>query len=110
VEECIGSDAAFGVTLGDIVANDPELFDEVAASIGQAGIPWYYIFGNHDNDHDARGNDGADNTFVKNFGPSSYAFEFGEVVFIGLNNIDYKNKEGIKVIFLMISSNLLKIT
>ncbi len=96
VEECIGSDAAFGVTLGDITADQPELFDEVAASIGQAGIPWYYIFGNHDHDHDARGNEGADNTFVKNFGPSTYAFEFGQVVFISLNNIDYKKEGGYK--------------
>lgn len=96
VEECIGTDAAFGVTLGDITANEPELFDEVAASIGQAGIPWYYIFGNHDHDHDAKGNDGADNTFVKNFGPSTYAFEFGQVAFISLNNIDYKKEGGYK--------------
>lgn len=96
VEECIGSDAAFGVVLGDITANEPELFDEVAASIGQAGIPWYYIFGNHDHDHDAKGNEGADKTFVRNFGPSSYAFEVGQVVFISLNNIDYKKEGGYK--------------
>lgn len=94
VEECIGSDAAFGITLGDIVANEPWLFDEVAASIGQAGVPWYYVFGNHDHDHDVKGNEGADLTFVQNFGPSSYAFEVGEVAFITLNNIDYKKEGG----------------
>jgi hypothetical protein len=43
VEELIGSDAAFGVTLGDIVADDPNLFAEVSQGIGQIGIPWYNI-------------------------------------------------------------------
>ncbi|MCK5702454.1 MAG: metallophosphoesterase, partial [Cyclobacteriaceae bacterium] len=96
VEECIGSDAAFGVALGDIVADDPNLFDEIAAGIGQIGIPWYYVFGNHDHDKIAKANDGVDKTFVKNFGPSSYAFEFGEVAFISLNDVYYKELGGYK--------------
>ncbi len=99
VEECIGSDAAFGVALGDMVADDPGLFDEISASIGKIGIPWYYVFGNHDHDKDASGNDGADDTFVRNFGPSSYAFEFGKVAFISLNNVDYKKEGGYKAHF-----------
>jgi hypothetical protein len=96
VEECIGSSAAFGVTLGDIVADDPELFDEIAESIGKIGIPWYYVFGNHDHDKDAKGNDGADKTFKKNFGPSTYAYEVGKVSFIAFNNINYKETGGYK--------------
>jgi hypothetical protein len=90
VEELIGADAAFGVSLGDIVADDPELMDDVAAGIGQIGIPWYNIFGNHDNDRQAKTNDERDETFKKFFGPSTYAFEYGEVAFIGLNNIFFK--------------------
>jgi len=96
VEECIGSSAAFGVALGDIVADDPELFDEVSAAIGQIGIPWYYVFGNHDHDKGALANVGADATFVKNFGPSTYAFEVGKVSFIAFNNVFYKETGGYK--------------
>jgi DNA repair exonuclease SbcCD nuclease subunit len=87
VEECIGTDAAFGVSLGDIVADDPNLFAEVSQGIGQIGIPWYNIFGNHDNDRDAKSNGDRDATFNRFFGPSTYAFEYGRVAFIGLNNI-----------------------
>ena len=58
VEECIGTEARFGVALGDIVADDPELFDEISAGIGQIGVPWYYIFGNHDHDKGVTGNEG----------------------------------------------------
>ena len=90
VEELIGSKAVFGVTLGDIVADDPELMDDVAAGIAQIGIPWYNIIGNHDNDRDAKTNDDRDNTFEKFFGPSTYAFEYADVVFIGLNDIFFK--------------------
>jgi hypothetical protein len=93
VEECMGTDAAFGVSLGDIVADDPGLFAEVSQGIGQIGIPWYNIFGNHDHDRDERRNENKDKTFRKFFGPPTYAFEYGQVAFIGLNNV-YFNKAG----------------
>ncbi len=99
VEECIGSKAKFGVVLGDIVADDPGLFDEISASIAQIGIPWYYVFGNHDYDRDAKGNAGAEDTFFKNFGPSTYAYEFGQVAFISINDVFYKEKGGYKGYF-----------
>src|SRR5690606_18923289 len=93
VEECMGTDASFGVSLGDIVADDPGLFAEVSQGIGQIGIPWYNIFGNHDHDRNESENIYKDKTFRSHFGPSTYAFEYGQVVFIGLNNI-YFNPGG----------------
>jgi hypothetical protein len=93
VEELISTDASFGVSLGDIVADDPELMDDVAAGIGQIGIPWYNIMGNHDSDRNAKTNEERDDTFEMFFGPSTYAFEYGQVVFIGLNDI-YFNPDG----------------
>ncbi len=93
VEEIIGHDAAFGVVLGDIVADDPALFHEVGQSFGQTGFPWYYVFGNHDNDRAATVNIDRDYTFRQHFGPSTYAFEYGQVSFIVLNNV-YFNPDG----------------
>ncbi len=90
VDELIGTDAAFGVSLGDVVADEPEMMDDVAAGIAQIEIPWYNIFGNHDSDREAKTNNERDDTFEKFFGPSTYAFEYGEVVFIGLNDIYFK--------------------
>ncbi|MCK3682824.1 calcineurin-like phosphoesterase C-terminal domain-containing protein [Maribellus sp. YY47] len=90
VEELIGTDAWFGVSLGDMVADDPEMLDDISEGIAQIGIPWYNIFGNHDNDRDALSNDDRDKTFRKFFGPGTFAFEYGNVAFIGLNNIFFQ--------------------
>lgn len=87
VEECINTEAVLGVSLGDIVADDPGLFAEISQGIGQIGIPWYNIFGNHDHDRDETVNENKDKTFRRYFGPSTYAFEYAKVAFIALNNI-----------------------
>ncbi len=90
VEELVGTNATLGVSLGDMVADDPEMMDEISSGIAQIGIPWYNVFGNHDNDRDATSNNDRDRTFTRFFGPSTYAFEYGNVAFIGLNNIFFQ--------------------
>lgn len=87
VEECIGTKARFGISLGDIVADDPNLFAEINGSIGQIGVPWYNIFGNHDFNRGATNDRFSDETFERFYGPSTYAFEEGKVAFIGLKNV-----------------------
>lgn len=100
VEECLGTDAAFGVSLGDIVADDPALYAEIGESIAQIGIPWYNVFGNHDNNGTATENKYSDDSFERFFGPSTYAFEYGQVVFIPLNNIYFApDAKGYKAAF-----------
>ncbi|GAB3179216.1 calcineurin-like phosphoesterase C-terminal domain-containing protein [Telluribacter humicola] len=93
VEECIGTGATLGISLGDIVADDPNLFQEINQSISQIGIPWYNVFGNHDFNRGAPDDRYTDETFERYYGPSTYAFEYGQVVFISLKNV-YFNPEG----------------
>jgi hypothetical protein len=90
VEEVIGTDARFGISLGDIVADDVNLFEVINASIGQIGIPWYNVFGNHDHNRGATDNVYADETFERVYGPSTYAFEYANAVFIILNNVYFE--------------------
>ncbi|NLP10758.1 metallophosphoesterase [bacterium] len=94
VQECIATDAAFGVCLGDLVADDPSLFGELSRRFGQIGFPMYYAFGNHDHDRDARDNRQSDRTFRRIFGPSTFAFEYGQAVFIVYKNVFYKPEGG----------------
>lgn len=87
IEEVAGTDAAFGVTLGDIAGNTLSLYDTMVPVMGKAGIPWYNVKGNHDTNYDGASNPKlADETFERVFGPSHYSYDYGPVHFIVLNN------------------------
>jgi hypothetical protein len=87
IEEVAGFKGAFGTTLGDLVFDDLSVFDSYVASIGLIGLPWHHVIGNHDVNYDAPRPDLADETYERYFGPSWYAFMYGDVVFFALNNI-----------------------
>jgi len=89
VEELIGVDAAFGITLGDVVGDDLSLFEPLNRSVGLIGIPWYNVPGNHDLNFDANGDSNSDETFERTYGPGSYAFEYGRAHFIVLDDVVY---------------------
>lgn len=79
----------FGISLGDLVGDDPELFQPYAKVISKVGIPWHSVMGNHDMNFDAKSDELSDESFTANFGPATYAFNHGEVHFIVLENILY---------------------
>jgi hypothetical protein len=90
VEEVIGTDAKFGISLGDVVADDVELFDDINASIAQIGIPWYNAIGNHDNNRGSKDDTTSDETFERVYGPGTYAFEYANAVFIILDDVYFE--------------------
>jgi hypothetical protein len=89
VEELIGVEAAFGITLGDVVGDDLSLFQPLNRAVGLIGIPWYNVPGNHDLNFDADGDANSDETFEQVFGPGTYAFEYGKAHFIVLDDVVY---------------------
>ncbi|MEM6910347.1 MAG: calcineurin-like phosphoesterase family protein [Verrucomicrobiota bacterium] len=80
-----------GVTLGDIVGDDLDLYEPMTAAIAQMGLPWWQIHGNHDMNFDAASEELADETFERIFGPATYAFQIGKVTFLALDNVLYPN-------------------
>lgn len=94
IEELVGTDASFGVTLGDILFDDLSLFEAQARSIALLGIPWYNVVGNHDINYDAPNDSLSDETFEKHFGPTYYSFDHGPVHFIVLDDIEWYVEEG----------------
>lgn len=78
---------AFGVTLGDIVGDDLELFAPLNAGVARLGVPWWNVYGNHDMNFDAPTDELADETFERVYGPATYAFQWGDVWFIALDNV-----------------------
>ncbi len=89
IEELIGTDASFGVTLGDIVFDDLSVFDAENQAIALLGIPWYNVIGNHDINLDSRTRQNLNETFERIYGPSYYSFDHGPVHFLVLDNIDW---------------------
>ena len=77
----------FGVVLGDIVGDDLELFAPLTEAVAQIGQPFWYVYGNHDMNFDAAEDHLADETFERVFGPTNYAFTYGNVHFIAFDNV-----------------------
>ncbi|MCT4216413.1 calcineurin-like phosphoesterase C-terminal domain-containing protein [Elizabethkingia anophelis] len=82
-------DYTFGISLGDLVGDDLSLQPHYADAVKEIGLPWYNVMGNHDMNYDATTDEQSDATFKKNFGPSNYAFNYGNVHFIILDDILY---------------------
>jgi len=95
VSELIGSnDLEFGMTMGDIVGDDLELFTPLNQAVSQIGIPWYNVLGNHDINYNAPNDVLSDETFEHVFGPATYAFVYGEVHFIVVDDVIHESKSG----------------
>ncbi len=90
VTDLIGNHAAaFGITAGDIMFDDLSLYPRLNRIVGQIGIPWYNIGGNHDLNYEAPDAKYARETFKRTYGPPYYAFEYGGALFLMLDNVDY---------------------
>ncbi len=87
VAELAGSNAAFGVTLGDVVFNEPSMFGAVNRAIGQIGIPWYSAPGNHDLNFDSPSDDLSLETFRSIYGPRYFSFDYARVHFIVMDTV-----------------------
>ncbi len=89
VNGLIGAKAAFGMTTGDIMFDDLSLYPRLNRIIGQIGLPWYNIGGNHDLNFEAPNAKYSRETFKRTYGPTYYAFEYGGALFLMLDNVNY---------------------
>lgn len=87
VEDLIGTEAKFGVTLGDIVFDDLSVFEPLNGAIALIGIPWYNVIGNHDINFDTPNDQWSDETFTRVYGPNYYSFDYGPVHFVVLDDV-----------------------
>jgi 3',5'-cyclic AMP phosphodiesterase CpdA len=90
VEPLVGRHGArFGITLGDIVFDDLNVFEPMIKTVALLGVPWYNVLGNHDINMDAPDDERSDETFERTFGPNYYSFDHGPVHFIVLDNVEW---------------------
>ena len=87
---------SFGITMGDLVGDYLNLHPLYSKAVSEMQLPWYNVIGNHDrNNYDAPNDKFANETFEANFGPSNYAFRYGDVHFIVLDDIIPATPNGI---------------
>lgn len=92
VQELVGVKGhAFGISLGDLVGDQLDLFQPLNRATARIGLPWFNVYGNHDMNFDAKEDRLADETFERVYGPANYAFYHGNVLFITLDNVVYPN-------------------
>lgn len=94
VARAAGIDAKLGITHGDIMFDDLSLFHRQNAAIGQLGVPWLNVVGNHDMNFVDMGSEAANDkwsleTFKAVYGPTYYAYEYADTMFIVLDNVYY---------------------
>lgn len=78
-----------GITVGDIVWDELQLFAEYDKAVQQMGIPFFQCLGNHDMDFRKGGDETSDDTFQKTYGPTYYSFNRGKAHYIVMDNVRY---------------------
>lgn len=95
INELIGKhQLKFGITMGDIVGDNLNFFSPVNQAVAKLGIPWYNVLGNHDINYMAPTDELSDETFESVYGPATYAFVYGDVHFIVVDNVIHESVAG----------------
>ena len=89
VEPMVGTDAAFGIGLGDLAFDDLDVLPAHNAVMGKTGIPWFNVYGNHDMNYDVTEDALADETWQRLYGPATYSFDWGTAHFIVIDDVVY---------------------
>lgn len=82
-----------GVTVGDIVWDNHDLFADYNTAVAEMGIPFFQALGNHDMDYRLGGDETSDQTFMKNYGPTYYSFNRGKAHYVVLDDVRYLGVE-----------------
>lgn len=85
--ELMDKEIDFIVPLGDLSFDNLEIFKPLSETLGLIGAPIFYTIGNHDLNFKEKAFEDRDKSFENIFGPSYYAFEYGDQLFLVLNNI-----------------------
>lgn len=79
--------AALGVTLGDLVNDQAQLYPALNAVTVRLGVPWFHVPGNHDVDPGASSDATSLGRWSAVYGPDTYAVEERNVAFVFLDDV-----------------------
>jgi hypothetical protein len=82
-----------GITVGDIVWDELQLFSDYNNAVEKMGIPFFQCLGNHDMDYNKGGDETSDQTFQQMYGPTHYSFNRGKVHYVVMDDVRYLGKD-----------------
>jgi Predicted phosphohydrolases len=84
-----------GITVGDIVWDELQLFADYSKAVEKMNIPFFQCLGNHDMDYNKGGDETSDQSFQQAFGPTHYSFNRGKVHYVVMDDVRYlgRNRE-----------------
>lgn len=91
--QSMGNVPVHGITVGDIVWDNHELFGEYNKAVVEMGIPFFQVLGNHDMDYRLGGDETSDATFSKHYGPTYFSFNRGKAHYVILDDVRYLGTE-----------------
>lgn len=83
------NDLEFVIVEGDVMGDDLDLFPRFKQVMSVSEKPLYLVPGNHDLDFDAKSDAHSFDTFKREFGPTYYSFDIGDVHFVVLDDVRY---------------------
>lgn len=83
----------FGIDVGDLVGDKPELYNSYIAHLSKTNVPFYRTPGNHDMNYGGRTHEYSTETYSEFFGPTRYSFNRGKIHYIVLDNVFYFGRD-----------------
>lgn len=84
----------YGVTLGDIIFDSPEIWEDMKATMENLNIPVFQTIGNHDHLQNVGSESEATENYEKYLGPRDYSFDRGDAHIVVMDNVIYKGGAG----------------
>ncbi|WP_295939790.1 calcineurin-like phosphoesterase family protein [uncultured Alistipes sp.] len=81
--------SVYGITLGDIVFDTPDLWSNMKESMSGRNLPIFQTIGNHDHLASESSDDNAARNFESQFGPRNYSFDRGNAHIVSIDNVIY---------------------
>lgn len=85
--------ACYGITLGDIVFDTPELMTPMKNLLPTSGLKFFNVIGNHDHYQETTKDMDAIVNYEECFGPTNYSFNRGNAHIIAMDDIIYTAKQ-----------------
>ena len=85
---------AYGIQLGDIVWNKPDMYPTYKNLMTQVSVPTFSVIGNHDHNEGIKNDTGSDKDFRDAMGPTYYSVNIGDAHLVVLDDVLYSGASG----------------